>query len=136
MSLFHAHNNVYMYMCVYTTGRSLGKCPLDPPVIALPVQVTPSRRYPPVPASEWTNAKHILDQSGPEALARWVRKQTKVLLTDTTMRDAHQSLLATRVRTQDIVKGAHIAQAVLKDAFSFECWGGATFDVTMRFLDE
>jgi pyruvate carboxylase len=52
------------------------------------------------------------------------------------MRDAHQSLLATRVRTEDIVKAAHCASDALKSAFSLECWGGATFDVTMRFLDE
>ncbi len=52
------------------------------------------------------------------------------------MRDAHQSLLATRVRTEDLVKGAHIANNVLSTAFSLECWGGATFDVSMRFLDE
>ena len=52
------------------------------------------------------------------------------------MRDAHQSLLATRVRTEDLVKGAVIANELLKDAFSFEAWGGATFDVSMRFLDE
>ncbi len=52
------------------------------------------------------------------------------------MRDAHQSLLATRVRTEDLVKGATIANELLKDAFSFEAWGGATFDVSMRFLDE
>jgi pyruvate carboxylase len=52
------------------------------------------------------------------------------------MRDAHQSLLATRVRTEDIVKGATIASDCLHSAFSLECWGGATFDVSMRFLDE
>lgn len=52
------------------------------------------------------------------------------------MRDAHQSLLATRVRTEDLVKGARHANDALRSAFSFECWGGATFDVAMRFLDE
>ena len=64
------------------------------------------------------------------------KSKTQVLITDTTMRDAHQSLLATRVRTEDLVKGATIANELLKDAFSFEAWGGATFDVSMRFLDE
>ena len=87
-------------------------------------------------ASGWTNAKTVLDAEGPDGLVRWVKKQSKVLVTDTTMRDAHQSLLATRARTEDLVKGAVIANEVLKDAFSFECWGGATFDVCMRFLDE
>lgn len=84
----------------------------------------------------WTNAKKVLDASGPEELAKWVRAQTKVLVTDTTMRDAHQSLIATRARTVDLVKGAKVANELLKDAFSFESWGGATFDVCMRFLDE
>ena len=78
----------------------------------------------------------MLDAEGPEALAKWVIAQKKVLLTDTTMRDAHQSLLATRVRNLDLVEGGKIANEVLRDAFSFEAWGGATFDVCMRFLDE
>lgn len=81
-------------------------------------------------------AKNILDRDGPEALAKWVLGQKRVLMTDTTMRDAHQSLLATRARTEDIVNGAKIANELMKDFFSFECWGGATFDVCMRFLDE
>ena len=81
-------------------------------------------------------AKTVLDAEGPEAVARWVLQQPGVLLTDTTMRDAHQSLLATRVRTTDIVEGAKIADQVLSRAFSFECWGGATYDVCYRFLHE
>jgi len=84
------------------------------------------------------NAKAILDAHGPEAMATWVRQQskTRVLITDTTMRDAHQSLLATRVRTTDLLSVASEASRVLHDAFSFECWGGATFDVAYRFLHE
>mmetsp|Transcript_11260 Transcript_11260/g.18567 ORF Transcript_11260/g.18567 Transcript_11260/m.18567 type:complete len:1330 (-) Transcript_11260:60-4049(-) len=82
------------------------------------------------------NAKRLLDREGPEALAAWVRAQERVLLTDTSMRDAHQSLLATRVRTDDLVKAARLANALLPDAFSLECWGGATFDVSYRFLSE
>mmetsp|Transcript_8675 Transcript_8675/g.13352 ORF Transcript_8675/g.13352 Transcript_8675/m.13352 type:complete len:1007 (-) Transcript_8675:1066-4086(-) len=81
-------------------------------------------------------AKSILDAQGPQAMAKWVRSQERVLLTDTTMRDAHQSLLATRVRTIDLVQGAKAANTLLCDAFSFECWGGATFDVAYRFLNE
>lgn len=86
----------------------------------------------------YVNAKIVLDTKGPEAMATWVRETSKqrVLVTDTTMRDAHQSLLATRVRSLDLLGGASIANEVLKDAFSFESWGGATFDVCMRFLDE
>ncbi|GAB5034711.1 pyruvate carboxylase [Nannochloropsis oceanica] len=81
-------------------------------------------------------AKMVLDSQGPEAVASWVLEQKGVLVTDTTMRDAHQSLLATRVRTVDIVEGAKIANQVLSSAFSFECWGGATYDVCYRFLHE
>ena len=87
------------------------------------------------PAPE-LSAKAVLDAEGPEAMARWVRAQTRVLVTDTTMRDAHQSLLATRVRTIDLAKGAAVAGKLLARAFSFECWGGATFDVAYRFLHE
>uniref|UniRef100_A0A7S3Y4I5 acetyl-CoA carboxytransferase n=2 Tax=Sar TaxID=2698737 RepID=A0A7S3Y4I5_HETAK len=81
-------------------------------------------------------AKKILDSQGPEALAAWVKNQKRVLLTDTTMRDAHQSLLATRVRSDDLIKGAKLANDLMGDAFSFEMWGGATFDVAYRFLNE
>jgi pyruvate carboxylase len=84
------------------------------------------------------NAKSILDRDGPEALASWVRQTspTRTLITDTTLRDAHQSLLATRMRTVDLLAGCPEASHVLHDAFSFECWGGATFDVSYRFLSE
>ena len=68
--------------------------------------------------------------------ARGVRLTSQVLITDTTLRDAHQSLLATRVRTEDIVHGAALASKFLGRAFSLECWGGATFDVAYRFLHE
>ncbi|MEM8686949.1 MAG: pyruvate carboxylase [Pseudomonadota bacterium] len=81
-------------------------------------------------------AKRILDDDGPGAVAQWMLAQRALLLTDTTMRDAHQSLLATRVRTYDLVAAAPAYQSHLRDLFSLECWGGATFDVAMRFLDE
>ncbi len=81
-------------------------------------------------------AKHILDTQGPEAVARWMLEQKRLLLTDTTMRDAHQSLLATRMRTHDIVKVARAYAHRLPNLFSMECWGGATFDTAMRFLNE
>ncbi|MEM1375937.1 MAG: pyruvate carboxylase [Pseudomonadota bacterium] len=80
--------------------------------------------------------KHLLDEMGPEKFAQWVRKQERVMLTDTTMRDGHQSLLATRMRTDDIVKIAGTYARALPELFSLECWGGATFDVAMRFLTE
>jgi acetyl-CoA carboxylase carboxyl transferase alpha subunit len=85
------------------------------------------------------SAKAILDKFGVKYLcSEWIPKQAKnrILLTDTTMRDAHQSLLATRVRTNDIIESSKIASNLLGDLFSLECWGGATFDVCMRFLDE
>ncbi|MEC2072961.1 pyruvate carboxylase [Alkalihalophilus marmarensis] len=80
--------------------------------------------------------KQILDQEGPEALAKWVKEQKDVLLTDTTFRDAHQSLLATRVRTHDLKQIAEPTARMLPNLFSMEMWGGATFDVAMRFLHE
>ena len=80
--------------------------------------------------------KQRLDRDGPEAFSRWMRAETKVLVTDTTMRDAHQSLLATRVRTRDIAAIAGGYSKGLPGLLSLECWGGATFDVTMRFLNE
>ena len=80
--------------------------------------------------------KQLLDAKGPEEVAKWVRRQQKLLITDTTCRDAHQSLLGTRVRTRDIVKCMDGTSEILADAFSLECWGGATFDVCYRFLHE
>ncbi len=77
-----------------------------------------------------------LDTLGAEAFARWIRDEPRVLLTDTTMRDAHQSLLATRMRTYDLVGIAPAYARLLPEFFSLECWGGATFDVAMRFLQE
>ena len=80
--------------------------------------------------------KQLLDEKGPDAVKQWVLDQKKLLLTDTTMRDAHQSLLSTRMRTRDMVKGADGIADILRDCFSLEMWGGATFDVAYRFLYE
>jgi pyruvate carboxylase len=80
--------------------------------------------------------KQIFDEEGPEAFARAVRNNEGLLVTDTTWRDAHQSLLATRLRTIDILKIAPATKVALANAYSLECWGGATFDVAMRFLRE
>ena len=73
---------------------------------------------------------------GPEKFAEWVRQQDRLLITDTTFRDAHQSLLATRVRTRDMLNVAGAYSRRLDGLFSLEMWGGATFDVSMRFLKE
>jgi pyruvate carboxylase len=80
--------------------------------------------------------KQLLNHLGPAGFADWMRKQSRVLITDTTMRDAHQSLLATRMRSYDIVAAAPAYAMGLPGLFSLECWGGATFDVSMRFLTE
>ena len=80
--------------------------------------------------------KQRLEELGPEKFAKWMLAEKRVLLTDTSMRDAHQSLLATRIRTTDLVAIAPAYARLLPDLFSMECWGGATFDVAMRFLKE
>jgi pyruvate carboxylase len=81
-------------------------------------------------------SRQVLDRQGPRGLAAWMRTQKAVLFTDTTMRDAHQSLLATRMRSDDITRVAEAYSRGLPNLFSLECWGGATFDVAMRFLNE
>jgi pyruvate carboxylase len=73
---------------------------------------------------------------GPEKFAQWVREQKRLLLTDTTMRDAHQSLMATRMRTYDMLQAANYVSHQMSGLFSLEMWGGATFDVSLRFLLE
>jgi pyruvate carboxylase len=80
--------------------------------------------------------RNLLEQKGPQAVADWMRAQTKVLITDTTMRDGHQSLLATRMRSIDMIRVAPAYAANLPQLYSVECWGGATFDVAYRFLQE
>ncbi|MCO7174591.1 pyruvate carboxylase [Sporolactobacillus kofuensis] len=80
--------------------------------------------------------KQILEQHGAEGVSQWIKAQKRVLLTDTTFRDAHQSLLATRMRTKDIEKIAGQTAHLLPNLFSEEAWGGATFDTTYRFLRE
>jgi pyruvate carboxylase len=80
--------------------------------------------------------KQKLDELGPEGFAKWMKDQSRVLITDTSMRDAHQSLLATRMRTPDMAAIAPYYAHLMPQLFSMECWGGATFDVAMRFLRE
>ena len=99
-----------------------------------------SRRSPRIPAIPPTRpapgTRERLQELGPEGFARWMLEQPQVLITDTTFRDAHQSLLATRVRSFDLLAIAPAYAAMLPELFSVECWGGATFDVAMRFLKE
>jgi pyruvate carboxylase len=83
-----------------------------------------------------SGTRQLLETLGPEKFAQWMKEQRQVLITDTTMRDGHQSLLATRMRTHDIAGIAPAYAAGLPQLLSLECWGGATFDVAMRFLTE
>ena len=80
--------------------------------------------------------RNLLEQKGAQAVADWMKAQRQLLLTDTTMRDGHQSLLATRMRSHDMIKVAPAYAQNLSQLFSVECWGGATFDVAYRFLQE
>ena len=95
--------------------------------------------FPKVPKTEINGlrgTKQMLDKHGPEYVANWALEQKRLLVTDTTMRDAQQSLMATRVRTIDMTKIAPAVALYEKNAFSLEMWGGATFDTAFRFLKE
>ena len=81
-------------------------------------------------------SRDIFKKLGPKGFADWMLDQKRLLITDTTMRDAHQSLLATRMRSYDMVKIAPTYAQNMSDLLSIECWGGATFDVALRFLKE
>lgn len=80
--------------------------------------------------------RNLLEDKGPQAVADWMAAQKQLLITDTTMRDGHQSLLATRMRSFDMIKVADAYAHNMPQLFSMECWGGATFDVAYRFLQE
>ncbi len=107
-----------------TEGRAEPAADLKPPVV-------PQKRAEPA-----MGTRNLLEQKGPQAVADWMKQQKQLLLTDTTMRDGHQSLLATRMRSVDMLKVAPSYSANLPQLFSMECWGGATFDVAYRFLQE
>jgi pyruvate carboxylase len=108
-----------------TKGRPQPPADAAPPIVPWPGIKIPEG-----------GTKRKLDELGPEGFAKWLRAENQVYLTDTTMRDGHQSLLATRMRTDDIVKISGCYARVLPQLLSLECWGGATFDVAMRFLTE
>ncbi|MDO5041461.1 MAG: pyruvate carboxylase, partial [Peptoniphilus sp.] len=80
--------------------------------------------------------KDLLDEMGPDKFCKWILDQKRLLITDTTMRDAHQSLMATRLRTLDMEQIAAVTNEYMKELFSMEMWGGATYDVAYRFLHE
>ncbi len=105
---------------------------------ARPVRLDPAEKLPAVDLGRPPppGSRDRLRELGPEAFARALREQTQVAVTDTTFRDAHQSLLATRVRTRDLLTVAgHVARTT-PQLWSLECWGGATYDVALRFLSE
>ncbi|XP_069785090.1 pyruvate carboxylase, mitochondrial-like [Narcine bancroftii] len=118
----------------------LGHVMVNGPVTPIPVKAKPSpvdAIVPEIPVGEPpAGFRNILLQEGPEGFARAVRRHRGLLLTDTTFRDAHQSLLATRVRTHDLKLIAPYVAHSLPQLLSIENWGGATFDVAMRFLYE
>ncbi|WP_127560455.1 pyruvate carboxylase [Nioella ostreopsis] len=107
-----------------TEGRAKPKADLKP-------AKAPAPKTAPAPGT-----KTLLDEKGPQAVADWMAAQKQLLITDTTMRDGHQSLLATRMRSIDMIKAAPAYAVNLPQLFSVECWGGATFDVAYRFLQE
>jgi pyruvate carboxylase len=103
---------------------------------APPAQLAPPRLPPGTLAAPPPGTKQKLDELGPEGFAQWMLREERVLLTDTAMRDAHQSLLATRMRSIDLTAIAPYYASLVPQLFSVECWGGATFDVALRFLRE
>ncbi len=105
------------------------------------VEKKPHFEVPRIPKTPYSmpypdGTKQILDREGADGLIRWIQAQKKVLVTDTTFRDAHQSLFATRVRSYDLVAVSEATGKLGADLFSLEMWGGATFDTSMRFLRE
>ncbi|MGW2384929.1 pyruvate carboxylase [Streptomyces sp. NPDC001658] len=103
-----------------------------------PDLIDPTTKLPRVDtgAEPAAGSKQILTDRGPEGFARWLRESRTIGVTDTTFRDAHQSLLATRVRTKDLLAVAPVVARTLPELLSLECWGGATYDVALRFLAE
>jgi pyruvate carboxylase len=117
---------------VIVNGRPDVKDKTDPGrALHNPVVPDFPKRQPPPPG-----LRQKLLELGPEKFATWVRNQSQLCLTDTTMRDAHQSLLATRFRSFDMLQVANCVAHLVPELFSLEMWGGATFDTAMRFLQE
>ncbi len=100
--------------------------------------VRPSAKLPVIDLTQAPpdGTRQLLLELGPEGFARHLRNRSSLAVTETTMRDAHQSLLATRVRTYNLLKGAGHVSRMTPELFSVECWGGATYDVALRFLSE
>ncbi|MDB6076410.1 MAG: cfiB, partial [Akkermansiaceae bacterium] len=101
-----------------------------------PEAIIPSPRVPHLKGPVVKGSRELLLELGPDAFAQHVRNEERLLITDTSMRDAHQSLIATRMRTLDMLRIADAYAAGVPQLFSLEMWGGATFDTAMRFLKE
>ncbi|WP_113717477.1 pyruvate carboxylase [Arthrobacter dokdonensis] len=115
----------------------LAEVTVNQPNGALPVHEDPARKLPEVEvATAPAGSRQQLAELGPEGFAAALRRQTAVAVTDTTFRDAHQSLLATRVRTRDLVAAGAAVSVLTPQLLSVEAWGGATYDVALRFLGE
>ncbi|PWD86112.1 pyruvate carboxylase [Ignatzschineria cameli] len=112
-------------------GRSIPKHFIKPILPQIERGAIERREGAPVKGS-----RDLLLELGPKGFSEWMREQKEVLITDTTMRDAHQSLFATRMRSHDLWEIAPYYAKLMPELFSLECWGGATFDVSMRFLNE
>jgi pyruvate carboxylase len=122
-------SRILSYLAEVTVNKPNG----DRPEVVEPVEKLPEVDLTaPVP----DGSRQLLRERGPEGFARWLRAQTAVAVTDTTFRDAHQSLLATRVRTRDMLAVAPYVARSAPQLLSLECWGGATYDVALRFLAE
>ncbi|QNK80454.1 pyruvate carboxylase [Nakamurella sp. PAMC28650] len=117
------------YLADVTVNRPYGKRPDD--------LIEPESKLPPIdPGEPPAGTRQLLAELGPEGFARWLRHRTSLGVTDTTFRDAHQSLLATRVRTRDLLAVGPAVARTTPELLSVEAWGGATYDVALRFLAE
>lgn len=115
----------------------LGDITVNRPHGKTPTLVEPgSKLGPPKREDPPAGTKQLLDSLGPDKFASWLRDSETLRVTDTTFRDAHQSIIATRMRTIDIVTGVRQVSHSVPELFSVEAWGGATFDVALRFLHE
>ncbi|WP_328607257.1 pyruvate carboxylase [Amycolatopsis sp. NBC_00345] len=117
------------YLADQTVNKPHGERPRTPEAAA---------KLPKIPAGfkPADGSKQKLTELGPVGFASWLRESPLLGVTDTTFRDAHQSLLATRVRTKDLLAVAPVVAATVPQLLSLECWGGATYDVALRFLAE
>ena len=116
--------------------RYLGDITVNRPHGSAPTELDPHTKLPPVTGTPADGSKQLLDRLGPAGFASALRNQSALAVTDTTLRDAHQSILATRVRSIDLTRGAEAIAHATPGLLSLECWGGATFDVALRFLHE